>query len=442
MTSFKLVITLTTAKGKPEASSEHILQKEKTYIGRSPGNDIVLPDAEKRVSSKHARVDRTPSSLQLTDLGSTNGTVVNGRKIEPNSALELKGGDKVMIGLYQVGVVASEEELSDQTMVVIDPARQLSHLTDELPILYARHAEATPEQRRKLMRGMIQTVISTSGPENARSILAQLKTRFQSSEKALVPDRTTTIRRKDLKEMEAKQQETVAQVGLRVLQDLSVQFVGEEKLETPEQAELFAKMVASVLELTFDWISKSLRGRREFEDQFSADLSMIFSKEKNPLKGGGGPADMGRYLLDWRLARDPKTIRDSLDNAFKDLTMHQLGLLAGVQESLSAVLKRLDPRSVEQEAKEKGGGGMFASAEKRAWKRYSDVFHEIFAENSKLFNELIYPNVRKGYLALHDNQEKEKAGVVKKGDTSTRASIPPSVAPSMTRKDPGEKPAG
>jgi len=361
MTSFKLVITLTTAKGKPEASSEHILQKEKTYIGRSPGNDIVLPDAEKRVSSKHARVDRTPSSLQLTDLGSTNGTVVNGRKIEPNSALELKGGDKVMIGLYQVGVVASEEELSDQTMVVIDPARQLSHLTDELPILYARHAEATPEQRRKLMRGMIQTVISTSGPENARSILAQLKTRFQSSEKALVPDRTTTIRRKDLKEMEAKQQETVAQVGLRVLQDLSVQFVGEEKLETPEQAELFAKMVASVLELTFDWISKSLRGRREFEDQFSADLSMIFSKEKNPLKGGGGPADMGRYLLDWRLARDPKTIRDSLDNAFKDLTMHQLGLLAGVQESLSAVLKRLDPRSVEQEAKEKGGGGMFAS---------------------------------------------------------------------------------
>src|SRR5213079_3192114 len=82
MTSFKLVITLTTMKEKP-------------------------------VSSKHVRVDRTPSSLQLTDLGSTNGTIVNGRKIEANSALELKGGDKVMIGLYQVSVVASEEELSD-----------------------------------------------------------------------------------------------------------------------------------------------------------------------------------------------------------------------------------------------------------------------------------------------------------------------------------------
>ena len=439
MTSFKLVITLTTMKGKPEGTSEHVLGKEKTFIGRSPGNDIVLPDAEKRVSSKHARVDRTGSTLHITDVGSTNGTVVNGRKIEANSGTELKNGDKVMIGLYQLSVVGSEEELADQTVVVVDPARQLAYLNDELPILYARYSESPPEQRRRMMRGMIQQVLSSSGADNARSILTQLKSRFQSAERSVVPDRTTTIRKKDLQRMEAEQKEGGAQAALRVLNDLSLQFVGEEKLETPEQAELFVKMVASVLELTFDWISKSLRGRREFEDQFSADLSMIFSKEKNPLKGGGGPGDMGRYLLDWRLARDPKAIRDSLDNAFKDLTMHQLGLLAGVQESLSAVLKRLDPKSVEQEAKEKGGAGLFASMEKRAWKRYSDVFHEIFAENSKLFNELIYPNVRKGYLALHDNEEK---AALKKGDTSTRASIPPPVSPSMTRKDPGQKPAG
>jgi predicted component of type VI protein secretion system len=245
----------------------------------------------------------------------------------------------------------------------------------------------------------------------------------------VVPERTTTIRRKD---EEVKEQETFSQAGHKVLSDLSTQFVGEGKLETAEQTEMFGKMMANVLELTFDWISKSLRGRKEFEEQFSADLSMIFSKEKNPLKGGGGPGDMGRYLLDWRLARDPKAIRDALDNAFKDLTMHQLGLLAGVQESLSAVLKRLDPKIVEQEGKEKGMGGMFASAEKRAWKRYSEVFHEIFAENSKMFNELIYPNVRKGYLALHDNDA--KASSEKKDDTTKKGAASPS---SMTQKNPG-----
>jgi len=72
------------------------------------------------------------------------------------------------------------------------------------------------------------------------------------------------------------------------------------------------------------------------------------------------------------------------------------------------------------------------TAEKRAWKRYSEVFHEIFAENSKMFNELIYPNVRKGYLALHDNDAKASSG--KKEESTKKGAAAP---PSMTQKDPG-----
>ncbi len=431
MSVFKITITNSTAKEAPPA--EYVLQKDRALIGRSTDNDIALPDNEKRVSSKHARLDRQGGGVQITDLGSTNGTFVNGRRLEPNSGAELKDGDKISIGYYTLAVSVAEDDSGDQTMVMVDPSRQLAQLVDELPIAYARLSSAPPEQRKKLLRGMIQSMVSAVGPDNARSILMQLRSRFRSGEVSVVPDHTTAIRRK---EAEAKVQETFSQAGLRVMSELSAQFVGEGKFETSDQAELFGKQLANVLELTFDWISKSLRGRKEFEEQFSADLSMIFSKEKNPLKGGGGPGDMGRYLLDWRIPRDPKGIRDALDNAFKDLTMHQLGLLAGVQESLSAVLKRLDPKTVEQEAKEKGGGGMFASMEKRAWKRYSDVFHEIFAENSKLFNELIYPNVRKGYLALHDNQE--KAAAAAKQDPSADKSIPGPSAPSMSRKEMGE----
>jgi type VI secretion system FHA domain protein len=427
MTAFKFVVTLTTAKDV--APSEHLLKKEKCFIGRSSENDIALPDNEKRVSSKHARLDREGATLLITDLGSTNGTIVNGHKIEPNSGVELKDGDKVSIGLYSLLFVAmpEDDDSGDRTMVMVDPSRQLAQLVDELPVVYARHSSAPREQRKKMIRGMIQGMVSAVGPDNARSILMQLRSRFRPADGVVVPERTTAIRRK---EVEVKVQETFSQAGLRVMSDLSAQFVGEGKFETAEQAELFGKQLANVLELTFDWISKSLRGRKEFEEQFSADLSMIFSKEKNPLKGGGGPGDMGRYLLDWRIPRDPKGIRDALDNAFKDLTMHQLGLLAGVQEALSAVLKRLDPKVVEQEGIEKKMGGFLASSEKRAWKRYSEVFHEIFAENSKLFNELIYPNVRKGYLALHDTDN--KAGQAAKPDPTQRQ--PPS--PSMTQKDP------
>ena len=100
MTSFKLVITLTSAKDKAGSTSEYVLGKDKTFIGRSPGNDVVLPDEQKRVSSKHARLDRTSGSLHLTDLKSTNGTTVNNQKIETNSPMELKNDDKTMIELF------------------------------------------------------------------------------------------------------------------------------------------------------------------------------------------------------------------------------------------------------------------------------------------------------------------------------------------------------
>lgn len=428
MTAYKFSVTLSTAKNI--APTEHVLQKDPAFIGRSAENDIALPDNEKRVSSKHARIDRQGASLLITDLGSTNGTFVNGRKIEPNSGVEIKDGDRISIGFYTLLVTAVEDDSADRTMVMVDPSRQLAQLVDELPIAYARHASAPPEQRKKLIRGLIQSMVTAVGPDNARSILTQLRSRFRPTEGGVVPERTTTLRRK---EAEVKAQDAFSQAGMGVIGELSAQFVGEEKFESADQAELFGRQLANVLELTFDWVSKSLRGRKEFEEQFSADLSMIFSKEKNPLKGGGGPGDMGRYLLDWRIPRDPKGIRDALDNAFKDLTMHQLGLLAGVQEALAAVLKRLDPKVIEQEGKEMGKGGFLASAEKRAWKRYSEVFYEIFAENSKLFNELIYPNVRKGYLALHDSDAKQSAE--KKGDSTKKRETPPPSPPSMTSKD-------
>ncbi len=406
MSAFKLVVTMS-ASGDA-VLSEHPGDKGLLTVGRSAGNDIVLPDPEKRVSSRHARVERVGHAWNLQDLGSTNGTFLNDRKLEPNVPAALQNGDRIGVGLYQLRVSFEQAPLEDQTLVVVDPARLLSQLVDELPVLYARLAAENPEARKESLRRTIRSAASSAGPEQARSIVNQLRSRFLSKG-AAEPGGTTMIRRRD---QEVQQREASHQAGAKAMAELAQKFAGDGGLQTAAQVETFAGMLGSLVELTMEWLSKSLKGRREFEVQFSADLSMIFSKEKNPLKGGGGPQELAKYLLDWRNTKDPKTVRKALDDAFKDLTMHQLGLLAGVQESLSAVLARIDPKVVEREAKEKGGGGMFASAEKRAWKHYADVFVEIFSENSKLFNELIYPNVRKGYLTLHS--EEGQPGIVEK----------------------------
>ncbi len=62
-------------------------------IGRARDNDLVLEDG--RVSRHHARLQSRAGSLVLTDLDSTNGTVVNGSRIRE---VVLGDGDRIEIG--------------------------------------------------------------------------------------------------------------------------------------------------------------------------------------------------------------------------------------------------------------------------------------------------------------------------------------------------------
>lgn len=92
------------------------LTKEVSMMGRDVTNDVVLGDAE--VSRQHARVTRTPAGFVLEDLGSTNGTFVNGDRLAAPRVLN--AGD--LLGLGENVTLTFESTAPESAATVMGPA--------------------------------------------------------------------------------------------------------------------------------------------------------------------------------------------------------------------------------------------------------------------------------------------------------------------------------
>lgn len=81
-------------KGSKQLRGLHVDILGPVVIGRSPSSDIVVD--EPFVSATHARMTLQGTALVLEDMGSTNGTLVNGHLID--QPVTLRDGDEVQTG--------------------------------------------------------------------------------------------------------------------------------------------------------------------------------------------------------------------------------------------------------------------------------------------------------------------------------------------------------
>lgn len=88
----KVIVTLNN-----QVQQEVALLKSRLTLGRRPGNDLVLDHLT--VSGQHAAIDSAPGGSFILDLGSTNGTLVNGQPITKHL---LQNDDLIDIGKYKI----------------------------------------------------------------------------------------------------------------------------------------------------------------------------------------------------------------------------------------------------------------------------------------------------------------------------------------------------
>jgi pSer/pThr/pTyr-binding forkhead associated (FHA) protein len=90
-----VLATLEIANEGPLKGTRFDLRLPLTHVGRAPHNDVVLESES--VSGSHAKLQRRDDGWFVVDMGSTNGTYVDGRRIDGEAALggaaDLRFGD-------------------------------------------------------------------------------------------------------------------------------------------------------------------------------------------------------------------------------------------------------------------------------------------------------------------------------------------------------------
>jgi DNA-binding response OmpR family regulator len=95
MPSSKHEIPMLIAQSGPAAGQRWVLAKDRLTLGRGPECDIIIPD--RQVSRVHACLSRMEDAFAVEDLGSKNGTHVNGAPI--HAPHKLQDGDLIQVAL-------------------------------------------------------------------------------------------------------------------------------------------------------------------------------------------------------------------------------------------------------------------------------------------------------------------------------------------------------
>lgn len=131
----KLVLSMNGA-----VQGEFQLEKERISIGRKPDNDIQIDNLA--VSGKHALIITILDDSFLEDLGSTNGTYVNGKLVKKHA---LRNGDVIGLGKHELKYInehaTADDEEFEKTMIIrpgsasaaVAAAKAVEHATAKAP---------------------------------------------------------------------------------------------------------------------------------------------------------------------------------------------------------------------------------------------------------------------------------------------------------------------
>lgn len=151
----------------PDTGLSFNLKGGVNYIGRSRENDIEIKD--ETVSRRHLRIFKKSETYFVTDLGSRNGTFMNGNYLAPGIEVQIKKNEPIAIGMTIAGI---GNEACPPLLPLLD-SLGLTQMTGSSSGFFLVHKERTNQKKLELVYKVSDLLQRTSSKGDMLEILLE-----------------------------------------------------------------------------------------------------------------------------------------------------------------------------------------------------------------------------------------------------------------------------
>jgi predicted component of type VI protein secretion system len=334
----------------PRSGSEQKYEFDQSpvRIGRNPLNNVVLEGSF--VSGWHGIIRFDDSGTHYFDLGSTNGTCLDGKRLPKNTAIDIQQTTRLTIWSFEL---------------IVTPAVAGS---------------STAPQRRP------STVGTMVGTGRATEVL-------QASPGPDAPARLPTSASR------------IVSVGNRTSPPPTAALPPQTGVLSPTAEQPEGRLVRCLR--IIGAFSDAFVGMKKGYEQFGSEVGVRPLTGTTPLHRARASQDIVEYLLD--PATDPDTCARDLNAVFAQMAFHDMALMEGISQSVRALLAKLDPSALDV----KMGAGLWSGAKAKAkWNSHMEAFASLLAEDNALHAEIFGEEFASAYasVALGDEHASEDEG--------------------------------
>jgi predicted component of type VI protein secretion system len=332
----------------PTSSAEQRFEFDQSpvRIGRNPLNNIVLEG--NFVSGWHGIIRFDDTGTYYFDLGSTNGTCLDGKRLQKNTAIPIQQTTRLTIWRFELIVSPARPGSAA-------PASRPSTFgtlvgTGRAPDLLAATLVPPAPPAHSATAARIVSVGGTRTPPPPSSATAHPAAAPQESTLPLNEQSSSRLLR-----------------CLRIIGAFSDAFMGLKK----------------------------------GYEQFGSEVGVRPLTGTTRLHRARTSQEIVEYLLD--PSTDPDACARDLNAVFADMGIHDVALMEGISQSVRALLAKLDPNAQDM----KVVASLFSGGKARAkWNAYVESFNALLAEDAALHAEIFGEDFASAYasVALGDDQ--------------------------------------